>query len=186
MGTEAVIPFLGIPFLLCLVILIALALQREDDRDTTARTLGLGRKRIAAGYLGALFVAVFVAAWLMQGQLRFRLENGNYPRTELWAYAFELQLFYFILCGWSALFVLTLLGLPGLALLRRPGAAPVAGFVAGAILAGVLLALWWDRPVLQSAFISACVALGFAFGAKLPRLISPAMQAGKQAGDENN
>lgn len=70
MGTEAVIPILGLPFLGFLILLIVLATRNEGGGETEARMLGLGRKRIAAGYLGAIFVNLLFAMWLMQGQLR--------------------------------------------------------------------------------------------------------------------
>jgi hypothetical protein len=178
-GTEAVIPLLGLPFLGCLILLVVLAVRGQGGLNTEGRVLGLGRKRIAAGYLGAMLVALIAAMWMMRGQLKWGLDSGNYPREAASAYAVELLLFYFISCGLMILFSLTFLALPALAVLRRLRVASIAGVVVAATLFGSILGLWWDGPILPIALTSGMVALSFSLAARLPRLTSQSVRANK-------
>jgi hypothetical protein len=177
MGTEWVIPVLGVPLLGFLLLLVVEVIRGSRIAIADERVLGIGRVRIATGYLGALAATLIVAAWFMQGQLRWGLQSGNYPKDAAAAYATELLLFYFISLGVAVIVLTTVLGLPLLAGLRRVRLASVAGLgLVTTILAGCISWLA-DGPILEPAGVCALVAIGFGLGAGLPSLKSPSMRA---------
>ena len=54
MGTEIAVPVFGPLIGIGLVILLFVAIRRRRSTVNKTRTLGLGRSRIALGYLGAI------------------------------------------------------------------------------------------------------------------------------------
>jgi hypothetical protein len=177
MGTEWVIPVLGLPLLGCVLLLVVVAIRGSRMAAGHERFLGLGRARIATGYLGALAGTLIVAIWFMQSQLRWGLHSGNYPKDATAVYATELLLFYFISLGVAVVVLTTVLGLPLLAGLRLLRLASVAGLGLVSITVAGFVSWLSHGPLLGLAGICALVAIGFALGARLPSLRSPPMRA---------
>lgn len=176
MGTEWVIPVLGLPILGCLILLVVLAIRSRVGLATENRVLGLGRGRLAAGYLGALAAALVVSAWMTRGQLTFGLESGNYAKEAASSYAVGLFLYYFIALAFFVILLLTVVGLPVLAGLRRMRLASTTGAALAAALIATLLALWWHAAIVESIAIWTLVAVGFSLAARLPPVQSHAMR----------
>ena len=178
MGTEWVIPVLGLPFFGSLILLAVLDIRHRRVVPEPARTLGLGRGRIAQGYLGVMAASLCIASWLMWGQLQWGLSSGNYPRESASAYAVELFLFYFISLGTFTLVGLTVLGLPVLALLRRVRLLSALGL---GLMAAIVCALlyWRGAPAAEAVLGCLLLAAGFSLAARLPLVRSAQVPANK-------
>ncbi len=77
MGGEGIGIWLGVPFFLCV---LALCIVVVGDRRPSGygRTLGIGRGRLAAGYLGMLGSEVLIAAW----------DTRSDPNQAAWVFLF--------------------------------------------------------------------------------------------------
>lgn len=168
MGTEAVIPLFGPLFLGCLVLLVVLAARRQRGIGSRDLLLGVGRRRIARGYLASIAVAVAIAVWMTQGQLRWGLEFGSYRKEAAFEYAVELFLFYLVTFGVLVVFVLTVVGLPLLALLRRLNFNSIVGVIFLSLVVSAGISWLLDASIIEVAAVCIVVAVGFACGAKLP------------------
>jgi hypothetical protein len=153
-GVEGIGNWLGIPFLVCVVVLLFLALS--DRRGVSQeRLLGLGRGRIAAGYLGALCMLVLVSLW----------DTRNDPRRVF-------TILYVIVFGPVVIVLLTLIGLPMIALLRRLRFASVLGVSATGAIVTMLLGTMFEPVYALSAAYGFLIAAGFSIAARLPLLMS--------------
>ena len=158
MGTEAAPIVAGIPFAVCLVVLLVFALTERNRSDRPERILGLGRGRLARGYLGALGVVLILS--ILDASPQRRLEIAllyDFPGYGLMLVAF-----------------LTLLFLPILALLRKFGFASLLGVccVGVGIAGGAGLA--FDGVVLLPAAVGGILAVAFSLAADLPLVRSHA------------
>jgi hypothetical protein len=177
MGGEGAGIWLGIP-LLAVLLLILLKLVSfiehrpeesehgpesaggERQLDTSNRTLGLGRSRIATGYLAAMFALVPIVLLL--------------ARQDLGVAILAVLMFVPLL-----VLLLTIVGLPLIALLRRLGVASGVGFTLSCGLIGLLTGMVFDWTMWASALVAVVLAAAFSVGSRLPLLKSASMQANK-------
>jgi hypothetical protein len=129
--------------------------SKQQSTDTSGRTLGLGRSRIATGLLATYFAAGPVA-------ILFFLSDPTINRTDN------------LLAGVVVLLnvALTLVGLPLLGVLRILGLASWMGFAVVGIVVGLLVGIWVDVQMHSSAIAGAVYAAAFSLGAKVPLMRS--------------
>ena len=155
MGTEAAPVMFGIPFAICLVILIVNALgerKRQNDRE---RVLGLGRGRVSSGYLGAL--GAFLVFCVV----------GAYRENTL-----EMALSYFYVFGFLLLIFLTVIFLPLLALLRHAGLVSLLGVLCVSLVLAIGVGFIPGLSVLPSVVVGGILGFAFSIAARLPLLRS--------------
>jgi hypothetical protein len=149
--------------------------------------VGLGRRRIALGYLGAL-AATLAYSFINAVQLMlWKADQGHISASEAQGRFFSTTLYLFVLYAPFVIGFLSIIGLPFLQVMRRLRVATVAGAVSLAIVLVAAITcftlafpynLWcgshaWQcgKETFESAFAFAIpVALAFAIAAGLPWL----------------
>lgn len=150
MGAEGAGTWLGIPFIIGVLVLVVLALT-DRRRAGEERLLGLGHGRIAAGYLGALGVLLLISVW--------DTRNTQYPAVAL---------LYVAAFGLILILLFTVLGLPLIALLRMFRFASVLGVtITGAVIA-IPIGQIIGASLVQSVADGFLLAGGFSLAARLP------------------
>ena len=152
MGSEAAPILFGIPLVVCVVVLLIFAATEHKRSEWGERVLGLGRGRLARGYLCALGALLLISI-LLEG-----------PERRL-----EIAIFYtFPVFGILLIVFLTVLFLPILALLRKLGFASILGVVGVGIGVAGGVGLFFGGPFLSLALVGGILALAFSVAAKLP------------------
>ena len=185
MATDFAFAAFLIPVLLGIGALVFLAFFRKPPVNSESAFLGLGRVRLARGYLGATS-ATFICSAISATQLGFnKVALSHITNEELRHLLPGYLLYFFILAMPFVLFGLTIIGLPAVAMLRKMKAMTVLWLVAVAVLfsaaMGILTMLiphnqWCASHLLRcgadSAFFSVLftvpVVLGFALAARIP------------------
>lgn len=194
MATDFAVAYFALPVLIGIVLLIGIALLGRKHVTTSDSFLGLGRGRLALGYLGSL--AALLAYSFVESILhgRTKVELGHVTAAEASQHTPGWTLYLFILLTPFVVFFLSVLGLPALAVLRRLRFASVAGALITSQLIAALFSAWpavfphnqWcgshrldcvGGAYVSAALLSATVALGFSLAAWLPWIRSPSMQA---------
>ena len=192
MGSEAAIPLFGPLIIIGVATLLCLALFGRRVPPESA-LLGLGRRRLAMGYLGALAVLA-VSNYIDTVDLSHtKVTRGDVTDAEAAQYFWGWYVFGLCLVTPFVIFFLTVLGLPLLALLRRLRFASVAGGVAASLLVALCLSLFvtvldnqwchshlWKCSVANftdTAILAGALALGFVLAARLPWWRSAPMPA---------
>jgi hypothetical protein len=190
MGSEIALPVFGPIVMFGAIALIIIAIRSRGRLVSAASTLGLGRRRIALGYLGALMASIPVAVWMARDDARFQVENHYISQADAARYQPGWSLtFYFILTP-IAIVLITVVGLPVLALLRKVRLASVAGALGAGLVFSVLLSYWMDSVSPESIAIWETVTAGFVLAAGLPWIRSPSLPPkdhvdGARNADEN-
>jgi hypothetical protein len=162
MGTEAAPILFGIPFAVCLTVLLVFVLRERRRSEHAERVLGLGRGRLAAGYFGALCVLL---AWCIVASLL----DGEPQVAAL----------YFIVFGLLLIVMLTVIVLPIFALLRKFGWLSLLGIVCVGIVLSVTLGILFGGVVVPSALVGGTMSAAFSVAARLPLVRSGRMSANK-------
>jgi hypothetical protein len=173
MGSEIALPVFGPIVLLVAIAMIIVAIRGRGRLVSGASTLGLGRSRIALGYLGVLVASIPVAMWMARDDARFQVANHYISPEAAVRYQPGWSLtFYFILTP-IAIFLVTVLGLPLLALLRKVRLASAAGVLGVSLILSVVLSYWMDSASTSNVAIWETISAGFVLAARLPWIRSP-------------
>lgn len=185
MATDFAVAYFWLPVLIGIVVLLAIAFIGRKRPSTNTSFLGLGRSRIARGYLGAMAVLFIYSAIDSVILGRTKVALGHVTAAEAHRLTPGWTLYLFILMVPFVVFFLSVVGLPALALLRRLRFASVAGALIASQVFAALLALWpavspynlWcethrleciSGAFVSASILSAAISLGFALTAKLP------------------
>ena len=185
MGSEIAPVLFGPILVLCAGILIFLAISGRHRVVTSNSTLGLGRTRLALGYLAVFVVCLAYSFWDTINLSNMKVARGDVTELEADQYFWSWYIYGFSLTTPFYFFFLTALGLPGLAILRRFKLMSVAGTCIGSQIVAFLLSLlgflffanYWCRSdtlrcVLSNYASTAPLALftglAFAVAARLP------------------
>jgi hypothetical protein len=187
MGSEIAIPVFGPLIIIGVVALLFLAIAGPRSADSA--TLGLGRRRLAMGFLGTLVVLAVYNYIETVDLSRTKVTRGDVTGAEAAQDFWGWYVFSLCLTTPFLVFFITVLGLPLLALLRRLGFASVLGAIAASQLAALFLSLcvtfldnqWCHAHLwkcLLSNFTSTAIlvnalTLGFVLAARLPWWRSP-------------
>ncbi|WP_449302066.1 hypothetical protein [Pseudoxanthomonas mexicana] len=187
MATDFAVAYFWLPVLIGIIVLLGIAFIGRNRRSTSTSLLGLGRSRIARGYLGALVVLFIYSAIDSVLLGRTKVALGHVTAAEAHRLTPGWTLYLFILMAPFVVFLLSIVGLPALALLRRLRFMSVSGALIASQLVAALFALWpavspinlWCEThrlecisdvFVSASTLSAAVTLGFAVAAKLPWL----------------
>jgi hypothetical protein len=186
MGSEIAVPVFGPIVLICTIALVIVAISGRRRVVSTASILGLGRTRLALGYLGALVASVPVAIWMAWDDAKFKVGNHYITAEAAAKYQPGWSLtFYFILAP-IAMVLITVLGLPLLALLRRVRLASIVGVLAASLAIAVILSYWMDSVSFEDLAIFETVTAGFVLAARLPWIRSPKLPPSESLGGAAN
>jgi hypothetical protein len=190
MGSEIAIPVFGPLILLGVVALVLLAIAGRSSGPAESALLGLGTRRLAKGYLGALVVLAVYNYVDTIDLSHTKVTRGDVTAAEAARYFWGWYVFGLCLITPLVIFFITVLGLPLLALLRRFGFASVLGGLVGSQLVALCFTLCVVLPLenqwchshlwkcllsdfTQTAVLSGALALGFVVAARLPWWRSP-------------
>ncbi|MGY3265553.1 hypothetical protein [Lysobacter sp. HA35] len=194
MATDFVVVIFQLPILLAVLVLAATAFFGRKRGVGPSSFLGIGRTRLALGYLAAAGVTLAYAgvdSWQLAQE---KVALGHVTASEATARWAGWSLYLFVVATPFVVVGLTVFGLPALAALRRIGFASLAGLVASALAFSAAVAGWAllaPYNVWCSSHASACalesfdaslalgvpVAVAFALGARLPWLRSASLPA---------
>ena len=198
MATDFAVMMFQLPVLLGVLVLAAVAILGRRRESGAASFLGIGRSRLALGYLAAI-AATLVYSAIQSWQLgQEKVALGHVTAGEANARWVSSSLYFFVLATPFVVAGLTVLGLPALAALRRLEFASLASlailaFVFCAAMGGwVLVApynLWCSSHASAcalgsfsaSAALSIPVVFAFALGARLPWLRSTSLPANRSS-----
>ena len=168
MGSEIALPVFGPIVLLAAIFFAVVAIKGRGRVTSEQSTLGLGRTRISLGYLGALLACVPVALWMSRDDARFKVENHYLTAETALRYQLGWALTFYFLITPFVLLLITVAGLPTLALLRRVRLASIVGVFFACLVVVVGISLLLGAPSGEDAIMCIIVAAGFAAGARLP------------------
>jgi hypothetical protein len=194
MGSEIAIPIFGPLIIIGVAALLYLALAGRSFVRTESALLGLGRRRLAMGYLGALMVLAVYNYIDTVDLSRARVTRGDVTAAEAARYFWGWYIYGLCLITPFVIFFITVLGLPLLALLRRLEFASVLGGVAMSQLVALCFSLcvvlfldnqWCDSHTwkcfysdfMPTAVLAGALTFGFVVAARLPWWRSPPMPA---------
>jgi hypothetical protein len=193
MGSEIAIPLFGPLIIIGMVALLVVALARPRSTPAESATLGLGKRRLAMGYLGALVVLAVYNYIDTVDLSHTKVTRGDVTAADAARYFWGWYVFGLCLMTPFAIFFITVLGLPLLALLRRLRFASVLGALAASQLVALCLSLcvtfldnqWchahlWEcsrSNFTSTAILAGALTLGFVLAARLPWCRSPPMSA---------
>jgi hypothetical protein len=194
MATDFAVAMFQLPVLLGVLFLAVIAFVGRNNPVGPASFLGVGRSRLALGYLAATAAILLYAGFSAADLVQQKAALGHYSITEGKARWAGSALYLFVLITPFVVAAITGLGLPAMALLRRVRFASVFGAVLSALVlalgAGAWSLIWphnsWcaSNPLLCSwqaivsvAALSVPVAVAFALGCRLPWLTSAPLQA---------
>ncbi len=189
MGTEIAPVLFGPILIFCAFVLVYLAISGRHRVVTSKSTLGLGRSRLAFGYLAVLMLCVVYAYVDTIYLSEMKVARGDVTQLQADQYFWGWYIYGFSLATPFYLFYLTAFGLPALAVLRRFRFMSIVGVSIGSQVIASLLALlalllsvsadrWCELNVVRcvasyyadSAPLALVMALAFAVGARLPFL----------------
>jgi hypothetical protein len=127
MGTEIAVPVFGPLILIGAAILIYLAISGRRRPISESSTLGMGRSRLALGYLGVLAAAFAYSYWDTVDLSRYKVAEGHVTQAEADQYFWGWLLNLLCLVTPFIYLFLTALGLPLLKILRRIGFVSILG-----------------------------------------------------------
>jgi hypothetical protein len=174
-----------LPVLGCIGLLLVLAVSGRPVQPGARALIGLGRVRLARGYLGALLATLACTA-ISATELGFdKVSLGHITHAELRRLLPGYILYFFVLATPFVLATLTIIGLPALAVLRRFNVMSIASAcglaVAFSIAIGALVMLnpynqWCSthlaecggKSALSTALLALPVVIGFALAARIP------------------
>lgn len=187
MGSEIAPVLFGPILVLCAVVLVFLAFSGRRRLVTRKSTLGLGRSRLALGYLAVFMVCLAYAYWDTINLSNMKVARGDVTQLQADQYFWGWYIYGFSLATPFYFFFLTAVGLPALAILRRLGLMSVVGTcICSQIVAFVLALLaslffandWCSSHAVRCvasnytdlALLALAIALAFAVATRLPLL----------------
>lgn len=194
MATDFAVAMFQLPLLLGLLLLAAIAIVGRKNPVGPGSFLGVGRSRLAVGYLAALAAVLVYAGFSAAELVQEKVALGHYSASEgkdRWAGS---AFYLFVLITPIAVAALTGLGLPAIALLRRVRLASVLGAALSALAFALGTRVWFliwpynpwcaanplpcsGQSVVSMAVLSVPVGVAFAAGCRLPWLTSAPLQA---------
>jgi len=184
MGSEIAIPVFGPLIVIGVVGLVVLAVAGRRPGPRESALLGLGTRRLAMGYLGALVVLAAYNYIDTVDLSHTKVTRGDVTAEEAGRYFWGWYVFGLCLITPFVIFFITVFGLPLLALLRRLGFASVLGGLVMSQLVAFCLSLcitlldnqWCHshaltcflRNLMPTAALAGALAFGFAVAARLP------------------
>lgn len=142
MGSEIAPVLLGPVLVVCALSLVYLAISGRHRPVGVKSTLGLGRRRLARGYLAVIAACLAYAYWDTIQLSQMKVTRGDVSQAEASKYFWGWFVYGFTLSAPFNLFFLTALGLPALSLLRRFGFMSVVGAcIASQVIALMLVSL---------------------------------------------
>lgn len=188
MGTEIAIPVFGPLILIGVVVLLYLAVSGLRRPVSESSTLGLGRARLAFGYLGVLGVTFLFTYYDTLELSEYKVAEGHVTQVEAENYFWGWFLNLFCLVVPFNFFLFTVLGLPLLKVLRRLGFLSVLGFLATSQIIALAIAVYGGlssdnglclagplrcvaNVYVEAAPGLAIVSLAFGLAARLPWLV---------------
>jgi hypothetical protein len=185
MATNFAVAYFFLPLAIAVALICLMALLAPKPVADERPVLGLGARRIAQGYLGALLGTLFysIVDTVRVGYEKFDL--GHVAAAEMPGYLPGWTIYQFVLVAPFVLIAITLLALPLLAIASRVGLVSLVTLLVSAFAWSAFWAWrayakpynWWcEHNQLQcvgGAFLGAfvlatVVALGFSLGARLP------------------
>lgn len=187
MGSEFAPVLFGPILVLCVIFLAYLAISGMRRPVDGKSTLGLGRSRLAYGYLAVIAVCLAYAYWDTVELSEFKVARGDVSQAEASQNFWGWFVYGFTLSAPFNLLFLTALGLPSLFLLRRIGFMSVVGVsIASQVIAfilTILLMLFFEndwcrahavqcmaRDYREPGMLALLMALAFSLAARLPWL----------------
>ena len=186
MGSEIAVPVFGSVVLIVAIYLAVVTIRDRRQHVSEASTLGLGRGRIALGYLGALAASIPAAIWMAADDAQSQVRNDYISAEQAAQYWPGWILNFYCLLTPFAMVLITVIGLPLLGLLRKVRLASVAGALGGACILAFAVYYWEDAISALNIGIFALVTAGFVLAARLPWLLSPKLPARETCGSEDN
>jgi len=193
MGTEVAVPLFGPLIVIGVIILLYVAIRWRKLPFNKSAMLGLGRSRIALGFLGAIAGLVAYSYIDTTEISRIKVARGDVTAAGAAHFFFGWFLNIFCLSTPFMILLMSAVGLPLLSALRRIRFASLIGaLISGQIAAAFFTWLFlspyteWCRShellCFQSAnksnaILASMLTAGFALGARLPWLYSAAMPA---------
>ncbi len=185
MGSEIAPVLFGPILVLCALVLFYLAISGRRRLVTSKSTLGLGRSRLAIGYLAVFVVCLAYAYWDTMSLSSMKVARGDVTQLQANQYFWGWYIYGFSLTTPFYFFFLTAVGLPTLAILRRYKLMSVVGVCACsqiiafllASLASLFFANDWCRShglrcvasyYTESVPLALAMALAFAVATRLP------------------
>jgi len=198
MGSEVAIPLFGPLIIIGVMTLFYLAIFGRRPASSESALLGLGRRRLAMGYLGALAVLAAYNYIDTVDLSHTKVTRGDVTAAEAASYFWSWYIYGLCLMTPFAIFFVTVLGLPLLALLRRLRFASVCGAVAVSQVVALCLSLcvvlflenqwcdshWWKcfySDFTPTAALACALAFAFVTAARLPWWRSPPMPTHKSS-----
>jgi hypothetical protein len=191
MGTEIAVPLFGPLIVIGVIILLYVAIRWRESPVNKSPMFGVGRSRIALGYLGAIAGLVAYSYIDTTEISRIKVARGDVTATEAAHFFFGWFLNIFCLSTPFMILLMSALGLPLLSALRRIRFASLVGaMMLGQIVAAFFTWLflspyteWCHSHELlcfqsankSNAILASMLTAGFALGARLPWLYSAAM-----------
>jgi hypothetical protein len=175
MGSEIAGPVFAPIVLIVVIILTTVAIRGRRRLVSEASTLGLGRSRIALGYLGSLLASIPVALWMARDDAQSHVANHLMSADEAARFQPGWALTFYFLVTPFVLFLTTVVGLPVLALLRKLRLASVVGALGASLIVSVGLSFWIDSTSVADVVILETITAGFVLGARLPWIRSAAL-----------
>ena len=145
MGTEIAVPLFGPLIGIFLIVLLYVAIRGQKASVKKVPTLGLGRKRIALGYIGAI-AALAVYSYIDTTEISHtKVARGDVTATEAAQFFFSWFLNVFCLSTPVMILLMSALGLPLLSVLRRIRFASLIGVM----ILGQMVAAFFTRLFLS-------------------------------------
>jgi hypothetical protein len=178
MGTEVAIPVFCPLTLLGILALLYVMYRSRRAEVTDSSILGLGRFRLASGYLGLLLAIALCSLLDTIALSSAKVREGEVTQAYADGAFFSWFLNLYFLAVPFLVVTVTMFGLPGFAVLRRVRLASVLGAVLiGLMFLAVLAVCFRSFPGWSDAVWATTVPVGFGFGAGLPLLRSQALPA---------
>jgi hypothetical protein len=186
MGSEIAVPVFGPIVLITAIVLVIVAIMGWRRPISVTSTLGLGRRRIALGYLGSLVACIPVAIWMAKDDARFQIANHYISVADAVRYQPGWSLEFYFMTTPITIVLITVVGLPILTLLRKIRLASVVGALGAGILVAALLSYWADEAPAENITMFLTIIAGFVLAARLPWIKSPKLPAKKALGEPHN
>lgn len=183
MGSEIALPVLGPIVLIGIAILIVAAISGRRRQISERSFLGLGRTRIASGYLGSLVAVVPVAFLMARDDACFQVANHYITAEAAARYQPKWTLEFYFMTATFTIVLITIIGLPTLALLRKIKMASAVGITGACLVIVTILSFWLNSISAQDIGVIAAVTACFALAARLPWIQSPALGSGRSNDD---
>jgi hypothetical protein len=168
MGSEIAVPVFGPLIVIMAIMLTIVAIRGRRRIPSGTSTFCIDRRRIALGYLGVLVASIPVAVWMAHDDAKFQVANHYITDQDAARYQPGWSLSFYCIVTPVAIFLLTVAGLPLLALLRKVRLASAAGCLGVGLILSVTMSYWLSSVSFETIAIWEIEILGFVLASKLP------------------